>query len=309
LEAVENAILKADDKGRTIRLRDVARVQVGGDAPGLAHYNGTPCVVLCVYPLPQTRVPDVSAAIDKRLKQLRARLPEGLRLETAFDFSKNWAAGDPKAAAENLVLDVTLPDSASLARTEEVLSHCRKILRHEPGIKDILELCGPPLAPGTNQGTLVARLAPADRRQARREEIKRHLRSRVEKEILGAAVRVRDLGGFGRWPLGSYPVELAVHGPEPDQVRKLADELAERLRRSKKLRDVSARTFPSPQLYVDVNRTKARELGVATQDAFDLLQIHLGSCYVNDFNRFGRTWQVIVETEPQFRQRAEGLKR
>src|SRR5271166_868791 len=64
-----------------------------------------------------------------------------------------------------------------------------------------------------------------------------------------------------------------------------------------------------PQLHVDVDRTKARELGVATQDIFELLQMHLGSYHVNDFNRFGRTWQVVVQAEPRFRERPEDLKR
>jgi multidrug efflux pump subunit AcrB len=309
LEAVEHLILKADDNGPTIRLKDVARVQVGGDPPGRARYNGKPCVVLCIYPRSQTRVRDLSAALARRLEQLRARMPEGLRLETAFDFGKNWTAVDSKAAPENLVLDVTLPGSASLARTENVLSRCRKILRHEPDVKEVLELCGPPLAPGTNQGTLVVRLAPADQRQAGREGIKQHFRSRVEKEIPDVAVRVRDLGGFGRCPLGSYPIELTVHGPEPDQVRKLADKLVERLRRSKKLRDVSVcrEALLSPQPYLDVDRTKASELGVATQDVFEVLQIHLGSYHVKDINRFGRTWEVVVQVEPQLRQRPEDL--
>ncbi len=49
-----------------------------------------------------------------------------------------------------------------------------------------------------------------------------------------------------------------------------------------------------PQLYVDLDRTKARQLGVNVQDVFDTLQIYLGSLYVNDFNHFGRTYQVIA---------------
>ena len=52
-----------------------------------------------------------------------------------------------------------------------------------------------------------------------------------------------------------------------------------------------------PQLYADLDRTKAKQLGVAVQDVFDTMQIYLGSLYVNDFNRFGRTYQVIAQAD------------
>jgi multidrug efflux pump len=62
-----------------------------------------------------------------------------------------------------------------------------------------------------------------------------------------------------------------------------------------------------PQLYADIDRTKARQLGVAVTDVFDTLQIYLGSLYVNDFNRFGRTYSVRVQADAQFRARADDV--
>jgi multidrug efflux pump len=64
----------------------------------------------------------------------------------------------------------------------------------------------------------------------------------------------------------------------------------------------------TPQLYVDVDRTKVRTMGVALTDVFDALQANLGSYYVNDFNRFGRTWQVNVQADAPFRVDAETVK-
>ena len=58
-----------------------------------------------------------------------------------------------------------------------------------------------------------------------------------------------------------------------------------------------------PQLFLDVNRTACMIKGVELQDVFDTLQVYLGSLYVNDFNRFGRTWQVIVQADAKFRDR------
>jgi multidrug efflux pump len=62
-----------------------------------------------------------------------------------------------------------------------------------------------------------------------------------------------------------------------------------------------------PQLYADIDRTKARQLGVAVTDVFDTLQIYLGSLYVNDFNRFGRTYSVRVQADAEFRARADDV--
>ena len=62
-----------------------------------------------------------------------------------------------------------------------------------------------------------------------------------------------------------------------------------------------------PQLYADIDRTKARQLGVAVTDVFETMQIYLGSLYVNDFNKFGRTYSVRVQADAQFRARADDV--
>src|SRR5262249_34211024 len=65
----------------------------------------------------------------------------------------------------------------------------------------------------------------------------------------------------------------------------------------------------TPQLYADINRTKVKTMGVALGDVFDALQAYLGSYYVNDFNRFGRTWQVNVQADGPFRVDEAALKK
>ncbi len=62
-----------------------------------------------------------------------------------------------------------------------------------------------------------------------------------------------------------------------------------------------------PQLYADIDRTKARQLGVSVTDVFDTMQIYLGSLYVNDFNKFGRTYSVRVQADAAYRARAEDI--
>src|SRR5207253_7990165 len=65
----------------------------------------------------------------------------------------------------------------------------------------------------------------------------------------------------------------------------------------------------SPQLFVDVNRDRCLQLGVGLNDVFNTLQVYLGSLYVNDFNRFGRTWQVVAQAEGRFRNEVDDVKR
>ncbi|HEY0106216.1 MAG TPA: efflux RND transporter permease subunit, partial [Rhizomicrobium sp.] len=64
-----------------------------------------------------------------------------------------------------------------------------------------------------------------------------------------------------------------------------------------------------PQLYAHLDRTKAQQLGVGVQDVFDTMQVYLGSIYVNDFNRFGRTYQVIAQADSQFRSKPDDILR
>src|SRR5439155_9884910 len=65
----------------------------------------------------------------------------------------------------------------------------------------------------------------------------------------------------------------------------------------------------SPQLFADVNRDQCYKTGVSLQDVFTTLQVYLGSLYVNDFNKFGRTWQVVAQAEGRFRNSIEDIKR
>jgi multidrug efflux pump len=62
-----------------------------------------------------------------------------------------------------------------------------------------------------------------------------------------------------------------------------------------------------PQLFVDIDRTRVKQLGIPLTSIFDTLQIYLGSLYINDFNRFGRTYQVVAQADAQFRAHAEDI--
>ncbi len=64
-----------------------------------------------------------------------------------------------------------------------------------------------------------------------------------------------------------------------------------------------------PQLFAEVDRTKAKTLGIPLDEVFGTLQAYLGSAYVNDFNKFGRTWQVKVQADNKYRIKPEDIRR
>jgi multidrug efflux pump subunit AcrB len=306
----EDIIVKTDGKAGMVRLKDVGRVELAASSTdSYVSLNGKPGVVLGIYPTGGTSPKDLSRAVADRIAMLGAHVPEGLRLEVAFDFTANLEApGGPKTA-EYLLIDVDLPGSASVDRRRETLTRCDKLLHDVAGVQDVLALNENPFDIIHNQPCILVRLAAADKRKISREEVMRTIRTKLEK-IPDAVLRLRDLSRLGGFPRCGYPIDLAVNGPEADKVRELAQQLVERLQESKKLTDVWANqeSTPRPCLYVDIDRTKAGSQGVAMQDIFRTLEVSLGSTYINDSNRFGRTWQVVVQTDDKFRKRLEDLK-
>lgn len=308
VDHLQDVIVKADAEGRLVRLRDVASIERGTNAwRSEARLNGKHVVVMAVYPLPQANAREVNTTLQDRLTLLRARLPQGLDLQVAFDFTANQSATTP----EYLRVDLVLPDTASAERMLDVLETCAAVVRRIPGVQDELALCGPPFALTQNQACILVRLVPAKERQTSREQLMQALRAALEKAVPQAVVRLCDVSSSPRFPLGGYAIDLAVFGPELQDVGKLAAKLAERLRQSGKLTDVgiSPEAGLVPQLQLDIDRTAAAKLGVSMSDIFSTLQVFLGSFYVNDFNRFGRTWQVHVQLKGDTRTQMEDIQK
>jgi multidrug efflux pump subunit AcrB len=282
-EKLAEVAVKTDDKGQTIRLKDVGWVELGTSRGSRVRLDTRPGVALAIGPTDQARPRDVSAAVLKRLAELKGHFPEGLDYAVAFDFTANWENPGRATTPEYLLLDITLPASASLERTDAVLKHCEQLLRETAGVQHTLALSDNPFDRVPNRPCLLVGLAAADGKGTSREQIVQGLRTRLGKEVPEALVRLRDLSGPSRFPRCGYPIDLAVSGPEADQVQKLAKKLAERLGREQQLTDVlaSAESMASwPQLYLDIDYTRAKERGVALQDILHTLQAAFGAVEV-----------------------------
>ena len=205
---------------------------------------------------------------------------------------------------------VQLPDAASLQRTQKVMDRLNALVKQMEGIEHTTEIAGQSFtlnANGSNFGQFFVTFKPFDERRSpslSANAITAAARELIEQEEPGASVSIFTppaVSGLGsasgfkiiiedRGDLGFVELEK--------QIQRLIDRSKESDKVEKLFCIFRANT---PQLYVDLDREQCRALGVDPKAVFDTLQIYLGSYYVNDFNRFGRTWQVVVQADADFR--------
>jgi multidrug efflux pump subunit AcrB len=311
-EQYESLIVKATSDGRTIRLRDVARIELGGGEGKSATLNGQPTVLLAIHPLPNAKPSDVSRAVLDKLAELRARLPDGLLLTAAFDFAPNLDAPNNPATPEHLVIDAELPEGASGERTAQTLEKAAELLRKTAGVQDVLALTEHPFCPVRNRPCLVTRLAPKDQREFDREQIAGTVRATLQKQVPEAMFRLSVPSTARGFPVYGFSIEFAIEDRGSlgsANLRERAEALVQRMSQSGKFTDagIGPGLHGVPFLNLEIDRTKCQALGVEVNDIFSTMQVYLGSYYVNDFSQFGRTWQVNVQADPRFRDGAADI--
>jgi multidrug efflux pump subunit AcrB len=309
---LEGLIVKAGPDGRIVRLKDLARVELGSKESSTASLNGNPAVLLSIYPLPNARPGDVSRAVHDKLAELRADAPAGLSLAVAFDFAPNLEEPDNPATPEYLVIDAELPESASVERTARTLNQAAEQVRKTPGVQDVLALTAHPFALVRNRPCLVVRLTPKDQREIGREQSASNVRGVLQNHVPDAVFRVSVPSTAEGFPVYGFPIEFAIedrgdHGSVI--LRECAEALVEKMNQSGKFSEVGIGSGlrSVPFLHMEIDRTKCQALEVQLSDVFNTLQVNLGSYYINDFNRFGRTVQVNVQVDPRFRDRVSAI--
>ncbi len=216
-----------------------------------------------------------------------------------------------------LVVNIQLPDSASLERTMAVAAKVEKIAHAIPGVAHTVSIPGQSFLMNANSSNFGSMFVVLDSFHERHDPatsadaVARQLRAAVYRDIEEAQVAV-----FGAPPVdglgnaGGFKLMIEDRGDLGlETLQGQADRLAENGNAQPGLVGL-INTFraDTPQLYVDVNRTKCKMMGVPLSDVFNTLQYHLGGYYVNDFNLFGRTWQVNVQAEAPFRMTAASVK-
>jgi multidrug efflux pump len=217
-----------------------------------------------------------------------------------------------------LIINVQLPDSASLDRTVAVMDRIQKISAEAPGVTHTVDIPGQSFVMNgvsSNFGTMFLTLKPFKDRRAPglySEAIAQQLRGRFGQEIKQAQILVFGapaVDGLGN----SGGFRLMLESTGGGDLKQLETQTAKICEKGSKnpgfIGLFSSFRASTPQLYVDVDRVKCKTMKVDLNDVFDTLQAFLGAYYVNDFNKFGRTWQVNVQADAPYRIDAEVVKR
>jgi multidrug efflux pump len=215
----------------------------------------------------------------------------------------------PAQDKQYLIAFAQLPDGATLSRTEQVIREMGEIGLAEAGVENAVQFPGLSINGFTNSssaGIVFLTLKPFDERKGKElsaAAISQKLQMKfagVEEAFIAVfpPPPVRGLGTTGGF-------KLQIEDRAGLGYEKLADVVAQ-VQQKAMLRPELSSVFSNykinvPQLYADVDRTKAKQLGLNVKEIFDTMQIYLGSLYVNDFNQFGRTYQVIAQADAEYR--------
>jgi len=230
-------------------------------------------------------------------------------------FSKVPGGFVPTQDKQYLVAFAQLPDAASLERSDDVIRRMSKIALETEGVEHAIAFPGLSISGFTNSpnaGIVFVGLKPFEERKAKRLQGPALAATLNQKfsEIQDAFVAVfppPPVQGLGT--IGGFKFYLEDRG---DLGLTALDEDTQKFLAAASKRPELAGLFTGfqvnvPQLYADLDRTKAKLQGVAVTDVFETMQAYLGSLYVNDFNRFGRTFQVTVQADAAHRLTPENV--
>jgi HAE1 family hydrophobic/amphiphilic exporter-1 len=228
---------------------------------------------------------------------------------SALLFSRTPQSFLPDEDQGAIFATLRLPEGVSLNRTEAVVKQVEDLARPIPGVQGIISVVGfnfIDYVASSNQAFFVIRLKPYDERTDPAQSVGAiiaQLRPKMS-AIQGAVAfpfNLPPILGLGSTGGFQYALE-ALQGQSPSDVAAALRGLIVAANAEPELAGVySTYAADTPQIYLDIDRDKAQVLGVKITDIFNALQSTLGSFYVNDFNVFGRTWQVNVQAETPFR--------
>ena len=241
----------------------------------------------------------------------------GLLGTTALLFKHTPSGFVPTQDKQYLIAFTQLPAAASLDRTDSIVHRMSEIALAHPGVAHTIAFPGLSINGFTNSpnsGIVFVALKPFEERKAKNlsgQAIALQLQKEYA-EIQEAYIAifppppVRGVGTIGGFKL--YIEDRNDSGL--DTLFDTTQSLIGKARQTPGLTGLfSSYTVNTPQLEVDVDRPKAKAQGVPLANVFETMQINLGSLYVNDFNRFGRTYQVVAQADAEFRNNPDDILR
>jgi len=236
---------------------------------------------------------------------------------TAWLFGRTPQSFLPEEDQGAIFATLRLPEAASINRTEQVVKEVEDIVRPIPGVEGVLSVVGLNFIDyiaSSNQAFFVIRLKPYENRTARQQSagaIIAQLRPQMAaiKGAIAFPFNLPPILGLGSTGGFQYALE-ALQGQSPTDIAGTLRALIVSANAQPELAGVfSTYAADTPQIYLEIDRDKVQVLGVKITDIFNALQSTLGSYYVNDFNVFGRTWQVNIQAETAFRDNIDDIYR
>lgn len=233
----------------------------------------------------------------------------GLCVLTYFMFQVVPGGFVPVQDKQYLISFAQLPDGATLDRTEEVIREMGEIALKTEGVSNAIAFPGLSIngfINASNAGIIFVALDDFDKRTE--DHLSGFAISNTLQQKFGGIEEafiaifppppVRGLGTIGGFKLQLQDRSDAGYKALNDVLNTVLD----KARQSEELADVfSNYKISVPQIYADIDRTKAMQLGLNLDDVFLAMQTYLGSLYINDFNKFGRTYQVYAQAQKEFR--------
>ena len=232
----------------------------------------------------------------------------GLLWLTYREFSEAPVGFIPNQDKGYLMLSVQLPDSASVGRTREILNRIEDIARKSEGVAHTVSVSGQSLLLSTNASNLGSMYVMLEEFGKRKGISADDIAAKIRSECL-AEIRDAQISIFGAPPIdglgttGGFKLIVEDRGNMGlDELQRVTDKIVDEANSTPGLQGVfgSVRSN-TPWLYLDIDREKCLAIGVSPAEVFQTLQVYLGSYYVNNFNRFGRSWQVNVMADEKYR--------
>ena len=236
---------------------------------------------------------------------------------TGFGFKTVPTGFIPRQDKGYLITVIQLPDGASLARTDEVVRRASEIIRSNPVVGHTVEFVGYSGAARSNNPSAAViffgPLLPHERHH-------QHDHPNILKELASLQKQLTEIPDANIFVIPAPPVQgLGNSGGYKFLIQDRAGHGARALQQATQDLIAAAQEEPAlagvftiygastPQLFADVDRVKAYMLNIPLTNIFDALQVNLGSAYVNDFNLYGRTFQVRTQAEEEFRDSVEDI--
>jgi hydrophobe/amphiphile efflux-1 (HAE1) family protein len=207
---------------------------------------------------------------------------------------------------------VVLPDGSSLERTDKVVTEVTSAIKSNPANLDVVAFTGFDFLGGgfrNNAATIFVTQVPWHERKVSTPQVVGDFFMKTGHIKEGLALAFGPPAIFGLGTAGGFEFYIQNRGNGgPQQMAQALGGFLGAANQSGQFRFVQTLWRPSvPQLSVDVDREKAKALGVTLEDLYGTLAATLGTYYVNDFNKFGRTWQVLMSAEPASRNRPDDV--